>query len=115
MSGRGVVAAQIDERVTPRAQRFAMRLPLRYRVPWETTWRRGETLNVSSSGVLFRGDHFTETKTPVELSLMMPAVNSEGSAEVVCRGTVVRAMAASRGDSRPVLAVKILQYRLVRP
>jgi hypothetical protein len=115
MSEQVVIAVQIDERVTPRARRFAMPLPIRYRVQAQTRWCRGETVNVSSSGVLFRGDCFAETKTLVELNLVMPAVNSEGTAEVVCRGKVVRTLAALRGVSEHLLAVRISQYRLVRP
>jgi hypothetical protein len=115
MSEQGLIAAEVGVRPKVRAQRFTMNLPLRYRIRGENTWRRGETLSVSSSGVLFRGDYFAEPQTPLELNLRMPAVNSEGAAEVICRGTVVRAMAASPADSRSALAVRILQYRIVRP
>jgi hypothetical protein len=115
MTEQAVIAAPVSKRSKARAQRFTMQLPLRYRMRGENTWRRGESINVSSSGVLFRGDYFAEAQTPVELNLMMPAVNSEGAAEVVCRGIVMRATPASRTDGQPALAVRILQYHLVRP
>ena len=115
MIERAVIGAQIEEKLRVRAQRFAIQLPLRYRIRTENTWRRGETINVSSSGVLFRGDYFAESNTAVEVNLMMPAVNFEGAAEVVCGGTIVRAVPSSNADAWPALAVKISQYHLVRP
>jgi hypothetical protein len=115
MDEQAVIVAPETEKLKARAQRFVLQLPLRYRVSTENTWRRGETINVSSSGVLFRGDWLAAVKAQVELNLMMPRVNSEGAAEVICRGIVVRAMAASSDESRHALAVKILQYHLVRP
>jgi hypothetical protein len=115
MSGQSVVADQVDETLIVRSQRFAIQLPLRYRLRAESAWRRGETINVSSSGVLFWSDCFAEANTPVSINLIMPAVNSEGAAEVVCRGTIVRAMPSSSAGGQPALAIKILQYRLIRP
>jgi PilZ domain len=113
MGERAVVLADIEDRLTSRAQRFAIRIPLQYRVQATNTWRRGDTINISSSGVLFRGDYLPELNTPVELKLIMPAVKSEGAAEVICRGTIIRAIPSLKGDSRPALALKILQYHLV--
>jgi PilZ domain len=112
MSDRAVVLAD-EGRLTARAQRFAIRLPLRYRVQATNTWRRGDSVNISSSGVLFRCDTLADLNTPVELNLIMPAVKSEGAAEVICRGTIVRAIPSLKGDSRPALVVKISQYHLV--
>lgn len=100
---------------TTRPRRFGLQLPLRYRVRGERTWRRGETENISSSGVLFRGEIFAEMNTPLELCLTMPAVNSEGAAEMICRGTIVRSMRAVERHELSTLAVRILHSRLVRP
>jgi hypothetical protein len=54
MSEQAVITSEVAGRLKPRAQWFTMQLPLRYRVRSENTWRRGETINVSSSEVLFR-------------------------------------------------------------
>ncbi|MGH9403400.1 MAG: PilZ domain-containing protein [Terriglobia bacterium] len=99
----------------PRAQRFALQVPLRYRPRGEAAWRRGKTENISSSGVLFRGEFFAESGASVELCLIMPVVNSDGAAEVICQGVIVRAMAPTDSRSLPALAVKISHFRLVRP
>ncbi|HUY12639.1 MAG TPA: PilZ domain-containing protein [Terriglobia bacterium] len=98
-----------------RAQRFPLQVPLRYRVRGERAWRRGETENISSSGVLFRGECFVDANTFVDLCLIMPVVNSDGAAEVVCRGVIVRSMPPMDTEDLPTLAVKILHFRLVRP
>jgi hypothetical protein len=98
-----------------RAQRFVLQLPVRCRLSGEGTWWRGETENISSSGVLFRSELFADLDSSVELCLTMPAVNSDGTAEVICRGLIVRAMAAAGLRDHPRLAVKILHFRLVRP
>lgn len=97
-----------------RAQRFELQVPLRYRTRGENAWRRGETENISASGVLFRGDVFADVNTSIELSLIMPVVNTDGTAEVVCQGKIVRAAPAARRDLS-ILAAKILHFRLVRP
>jgi hypothetical protein len=115
MSERIVSLTAVAERQTTRAQRFAIRVPLRYRVQATRTWRRGDTINISSSGVLFQGDYLAELNTPVELNLLLPVVNSEGAAEVICRGTIVRTLPSWNGDQRPALALKILHYHLIHP
>lgn len=98
-----------------RAQRFALQVPLRYRTRGERAWRRGETENISSSGVLFRGENFVDANTSVDLCLVMPAVNSDGAAEVICRGFIVRSMPPKDTEALCILAVKISHFRLVRP
>ena len=100
---------------TTRARRFGLQLRVRYRVRGERTWRRGETENISSSGLLFRGEIFAEINTPLELCLTMPPVKSEGAAEMICRGTIVRSMRAVERHDLSTLAVRILHSRLVRP
>lgn len=109
----------VAERIKPvlgmRAQRFAIQLPVRYRLRAESGWRRGETINVSSSGVLFCADYCADPGTPTEINLSMPVVSLEGSANVVCRGTVVRTAGSPGGSGRHALAIRILHYRLVRP
>ncbi len=53
-----------------------------------------ETINISSSGVYFKSDHFIEpmTKLGMELEVCVPNDDgeSEGSALVPCEGLVVR-------------------------
>ena len=98
-----------------RMRRFTLQMALRYRVSSENMWRRGETENISGSGVLFRAEFFAGVNTSVELCLTMPAVNSDGAAEVRCRGRVVRALAPEEPGDFCVLAVEIFHFRFVRP
>jgi len=112
---RAELCAKDSSAQTNRARRFSLQLPLRYRVRGERAWRRGETENISSSGVLFRGEIFVEMNTALELCLTMPAVNFEGAAEMVCRGRIVRSVRAVERRDLSAFAVKILHSRLVRP
>lgn len=98
-----------------RAQRFYLRVPLRYRVSGEDLWRRGETENISSSGMLFAGEHFVKSGALVEICLKMPVITSGLAAEVVCRCVIVRATRERDAEHPPALAAKILHFRLVRP
>ena len=54
-----------------------------------------ETINISSSGIYFKSDHFMEpmTKLAMELEVVVPSESSEGNREtalVPCEGLVVR-------------------------
>ncbi len=99
-----------------RAQRFAIRTPLRYRISGESEWRQGATENISSSGVLFRCEHSLEPDTPIEMSWAVPvAVLGNGGAQVYCRGTVVRALKDASSGDPGALASSISQYRIIRP
>ncbi len=98
-----------------RARRFVLQVPLRYRVTGEDRWHRGESENISTSGVLFSGEQFVKSSTLVEMCLRMPGLNSGGAAEVICRGVIVRALREREADGLPVFAAKILHFRLIRP
>jgi|GEM_PF-6509643 len=97
-----------------RARRFYIQMSLRYRVRGESKWRAGVTENISSTGVLFRADRFAELETQIEMSLTLPADNSAGPAELICRGTIVRAEPPRNGAALATLASKILHYRFMR-
>lgn len=100
--------------VAERAHRFHIQLSLRYRVRGESQWRTGITKNISSSGVLFQGEHFAELDAQIELSLTLPAKKPEGPAELICRGTIVRAEVPQGGAPLVTLASRILHYRFMR-
>jgi PilZ domain len=96
------------------ARRFALQIPVRYRFADDATWRHGETENISSSGVLFRGQSAAREGTQLELCLMLPVTKAEGGAEVICRGVIVRSTLPAGGRELPVLAARILHFRLAR-
>jgi hypothetical protein len=99
-----------------RARRFSVQMPIRYRVNGESRWWKGQTENVSCSGVLFRSELTVAPNTPIEMSMALPGVISEnGGGELICRGTIVRVVTAPTAESLPALAATISHYRLVRP
>jgi CheY-like chemotaxis protein len=95
-----------------RAQRYKMELPLRYRPIGEAQWRDGVTENISRSGLLFRVAESLPTAVQLEISMELPPeIAGLASAEVVCRGEIVRTVAAESAAMTPSLAAKILQYQ----
>ena len=94
-----------------RAQRFNLHLPLKYRLVGEDGWREGTTENISRSGMLFRAEEMLATNAQLEINLVLPAeIAGLSSAEVVCRGEVVRTIEGDASTVNPALAAKILQY-----
>lgn len=84
-----------DSHERRRAQRVDASLNLEVRVP------RGdgseltaslETINISSSGVYFKSDHFIEpmTKLAMVLEVLVPSAGADSHAPVACEGLVVR-------------------------
>ena len=99
-----------------RAQRFKIQMYLRYRVSGESKWRKGTTENVSSSGVLFRGEEFAAANTILDMRLALPdQIPGVPSAEVFCRAVVVRSERPKGTEAFPALATSISHYRFIRP
>jgi|SRR6516162_7589223 hypothetical protein len=103
-----------------RPQRFAIEVPIYYReakARKKNQWFKGRTKNISWSGVMFETANLLKPTTDVEVRLALPAVNGyEESAEVLCRGTVVRVVpAADKPDSTSWAAAVLRSYRFVRP
>jgi len=89
-------------------------LSVRYRKAGDRQWRRGETENISRSGVLIRGEDPLEIDETVELMVAL-AVRSvaAGSGEVQCSGRVVRTISPATGQTLPGSAVLIEQYNFL--
>jgi PAS domain S-box-containing protein len=115
MSARPLIQAHIRgrEKVSPfRAQRFNLHLPLKYRQLGEQDWRQGTTENISRSGMLFRAEEMISPNVQLEINLVLPVeIAGLTSAEVICRGEVVRILEPGEKTTSPALAAKILQYR----
>jgi PAS domain S-box-containing protein len=95
----------------PRAQRFQLHLPLRYRRLGEKDWHVGTTENISRSGLLFQGDDLLQPSSQLEINLVLPAeIAGLSGTEVVCRGEVVRTIEPQSSALSPALAARILQY-----
>lgn len=106
---------QKNRQFLPRAQRYTVGLPFRYREAGTEIWHEGRTSNISLSGVLFSGVQDLKLRTPIEATVTLPpfAPDSE-SAVLRCRGSIVRNVSAGMSDPSPVLAAAIADYRLVR-
>ena len=99
-----------------RAQRFGIRIRLRYRLDGDSKWWKGTTENISRSGVLFRGEEFAEPNTPIEMSFVLPEeVFGVRRAEIVCKGTVIWSERPKSEGVLPAVASSISHYRLIRP
>jgi hypothetical protein len=97
-----------------RAPRFPLHLSVRYRRVGDRQWRRGETENISRSGVLIRGEDPLEIDTTVEIMVAL-AVRSAAAAsgEVQCSGRVVRTVSPASGEALPGSAVLIENYNFL--
>ena len=102
------------EGATPRAPRFPLEFPLRYRASEDSPWRNGHGTNISRSGVLFSAEQPLRLRAPLELSFVMPVeIPGDSAATVVCQGHVVRQV--PRGARGNVLvAATIETYRFQR-
>jgi len=102
-------------KVSQRAQRFEIKVPVRYRVRNQETWREGRTENISQSGLLFRAPEPLGEDTVIELTFALPApVEGETGATVLCDGRAIRTILPATSDGSPGVAVKIMNYRLKR-
>jgi len=97
----------------PRAPRYPIRMPLKYRSSGTAEWWEGQTENISRSGVLFRTDHPMPLQTPVDVLMSIPdEVGDAGSGMVVCNGRVVRTEPPQPSDPRLAVAITIASYHL---
>ena len=99
----------------PRAQRFPIHAPLRYRVRGERSWREGSVENISVSGLLFKGERLVALQTPIELSFVLPGKpGGDPGARVTGRATVIRSPADPSVPGNTAMAAAITRSRLVR-
>jgi PilZ domain len=99
----------------PRAPRFPLEFPLRYRLAEEVPWREGRGTNISRSGLLFQVAEPLVLQTPVEVTFVIPVPTiGQPAATVVCKGHVVRQGTAGESPSTVTVAATIETYRLQR-
>ena len=104
-----------DTCVKSRAQRFPIRMDMRYRPRSEEGWREGTTANISRSGVLFKAQSILEPGTPVEIILALPAeIGGQPAARVACQGCIVRTLPPESPQAAPFLAAEILDFDFIR-
>lgn len=95
----------------PRAKRFSVRTPIRYRCNQESEWRTGVTENISCTGVLFRSDNHLKPRTQITMRFTVPTQISGGlPVEVICDALVVRE--SEIGNHAHELGAAILNYHI---
>jgi hypothetical protein len=94
----------------PRAPRFAVDLPVRYRAAADADWQEAVTENISRSGVLLRAPRQLRPRTAIELVIKVPSpVPGAPPEDVTCLGDVVRTAGA---NGTHAIAVAVGDYRL---
>lgn len=95
----------------PRAPRFSMRVPLRYRAPGDQAWSDGMAIDASRTGVLFEtGCALKAVDTPVLVRLRLRG--GPAGVEVQCVGRIARSETPP-GDHAQ-MAATIESYEFVR-
>src|SRR5215471_8498540 len=88
-----------------RAVRYALKIPLRYRISGNKKWVAGETINMSTSGVLFSAEELLELNTILEITFQ--ASEPRLLASSTRRAEVVRRVLNSwPEETRPVFGAK---------
>lgn len=101
--------------VAPRAHRYLVEVPIRFKVGRESGWGGGRTANVSRSGVLFHCDRSLKAGTRLKLIFRLPdGILGRPSARVECNAVIIRAQHLSATETEVALAAAISSYRLVR-
>ena len=85
-----------------------------FRPEGEAQWFTGETVNVSRSGVLFNAERIVERDTQLEIVLNMQVFQVPNTANIVCRGHVVRVESPTEADSRTSIAIAMTNHTFVR-
>jgi len=103
------------EQGKPRAPRFELLLPLRYRTQGWDEWEEGSLRNISRSGLFFSAQRSYSINTRIELTFTLPKVlRDEPPGAVRCQGQVARSVLSATEEDRPAIAVRILDYQFMR-
>lgn len=88
---------------------------MRYRVIGEKRWHAGKVENMSSTGVLFRGEHVVQVDSSIEVTVNMSKGLVEGrSSKIVSRGKVVRVVPYEADPESMMMAVSLSHLRMMR-
>ena len=98
----------------PRAQRFTIHTPLRYRATGGE-WQEATMVNISESGVLFQTDQQALSTHEIEMGFSLPTgVAGEAAAQVECRGVIARTVPLTGGAKHTSIAARITKFQFVR-
>jgi hypothetical protein len=107
---------QISTPLEGRARRYALRFPVYFREQDSMEWFKGTTENMSYTGVRFHSPSPLALKTMLDLRLPLAVGTKKGrrTAEIQCKGSVVRVEHSHLPETPIALAVAIHDYRIVR-
>lgn len=95
-----------------RPKRFAVELPIDYRLRSWARWYTGRTENISCNGVLFHSRQKLEPFAPIEFRLRLPEVlTGQGEVVLLCAGYVVRQL-DEKETKHPRVAAALLGYEV---
>lgn len=117
VSNAAVTARCATENKEPprRARRFSTEILIRYREMGSREWKEGTSVNISTSGVLFRPAVRLRPTAELEIKFMLPvAIRGDTPAEIRCKGIAVREVSNPRQLGTPLIAVAIAHHRFVR-
>lgn len=102
-------------KVISRAQRFPIRAIMHYRVIGEDRWYVGTVANMSSTGVLFHGEHPVALNSSIEVSVNVPGSLAGGhSSKMVSRGKIVRLSPGEVDPECVLMAAALFHLRILR-
>ncbi len=90
-----------------RAQRFPIKLSLRYRKIGTTSWLLGSTLNLSRTGVLFQAERSYPIQTTLEMRIRFPM------AVMACKCAVVRVQIAEPEEAGHVQMAALIKHPML--
>lgn len=114
MERKAHLATTTDGALKPRANRFSIQTPLKYRLRGETDWSTGVTTNISRSGVLFQAKRELEPNMGIEMRIHFPGkITGSSPVNLLCRGLVVRQESATDNKWHCSIAGTIVKHQLV--
>jgi hypothetical protein len=87
-----------------RAARHLLQIPLRYRVEGQEDWSRGETVNLSESGILFSSESLLEIDTRLEITFQTSGPPLLSSSTRLAQ--VVRRILNNWPETRPAVGAR---------
>lgn len=87
-----------------RAERHALQIPLRYRVEGQEGWLKGETVNLSESGILFSSESLLEIDTRLEITFQTSGTPLLSSSTRLAH--VVRRVLSNWPETRPAVGAR---------
>lgn len=87
-----------------RAERHSLHIPLRYRPEGQEEWSRGETVNLSESGILFSSESMLEVDTKLEITFQTSGTPMLSSSTRLAQ--VVRRILNNWPETRPAFAAR---------